>query len=206
MTDTAGEGPGTTPVQGRVTPVAAGATPTAADAGTGPVNVTALFAEAATKSGLMWVQPPGDRAWPFWHAWADDTVYVVSGPGEQTLPWLPPEVQLVLRSKDSGGRLLTVHASVREVGPQDEGWAAATEALRSGRLNATDDLVARWSRECTVRAITPFGAPLEAPGSYGAGSGAAPVPPSDATTTSWRPWHWRGRPRRRRGSHLPDGG
>ena len=54
-----------------------------------PVNVTALFAEAATKSGLMWVQPPGDRAWPFWHAWAGDTVYAVSGPGEQTLPWVP---------------------------------------------------------------------------------------------------------------------
>ncbi|MGO4340624.1 hypothetical protein [Pedococcus sp. 2YAF34] len=201
MTDTASEGPG-------AAPAVAGATP--ADASAGPaavtqLNVTALFAEAAAKSGLMWVQPPGDRAWPFWHAWADDTVYVVSGPGEQTLPWLPAEVVLVLRSKDNGGRLLTVNASVREVGPQDEQWAAATEALKAGRLNATDDVVERWSRECTVRAVTPFGAPLEAPGSYGAGSGAAPVPPSDATTSHWRPWHWRGRPRRRRGSHLPAG-
>ncbi|KRE54961.1 hypothetical protein [Phycicoccus sp. Soil748] len=201
MTDTASEGPG-------AAPAVAGATP--ADASAGPaavtqLNVTALFAEAAAKSGLMWVQPPGDRAWPFWHAWADDTVYVVSGPGEQTLPWLPAEVVLVLRSKHNGGRLLTVNASVREVGPQDEQWAAATEALKAGRLNATDDVVERWSRECTVRAVTPFGAPLEAPGSYGAGSGAAPVPPSDATTSHWRPWHWRGRPRRRRGSHLPAG-
>ncbi|OLP72504.1 hypothetical protein BJM39_00965, partial [Salmonella enterica subsp. enterica serovar Javiana] len=139
MTDTASEGPGAT-----------------------PVNVTALFAEAASKSGLMWVRPPGDRAWPCWHAWADDTVYVVSGPGEQTLPWLPGEVELVLRSKDTGGRLLTVHASVREVGPQDEQWTAATDALKAARLNATDDLVGRWARECTVRALTPFGAPVEA--------------------------------------------
>jgi hypothetical protein len=202
VTDTASEGPGTAPAEGAAAPVEAVA-PVGAVA---PVNVTALFAEAASKSGLMWVQPPGDRAWPFWHAWADDTVYVVSGPGEQSLPWLPPEVELVLRSKDTGGRLLTVRASVREVGPQDEQWAAATDALRARRLNATDDLVSRWSRECTVRAITPFGAPLEAPGSYGTASGAAPVPASDATTTHWRPWHWRGRPRRRRGSHLPDGG
>jgi len=199
VTDTAGERPATAPAEGPDAP-GGGA------AGAAPVNVTALFAEAAAKSGLMWVQPPGDRAWPCWHAWADDTVYVVSGPGEQTLPWLPAEVELVVRSKDTGGRLLRVHASVREIGPHDEGWASATEALKAGRLNATDDVVARWARECTVRALTPFGAPLEGPGSYGTGSGAAPVPPSDATTRHWRPWHWRGRPRRRRGSHLPDGG
>jgi hypothetical protein len=77
------------------------------------VNVTALFAEAAGKSGLLWIDVPGDRAWPAWHAWADDTVFVVSGPGEQTLPWLPDEVGLILRSKDTGGRLLSVHRHPR---------------------------------------------------------------------------------------------
>lgn len=196
MTDTAPEQPGTAPQA----PATSTTAPVAA-----PLNVTALFAEAATKSGLMWVQPPGDRAWPFWHAWADDTVYVVSGPGEQTLPWLPEDVRLLVRSKDTGGRLLTVSASVREVGAADEGWAAATDALKGTRLNATDDLLDRWARECTVRALSPYGAPLEAPGSYPSGSGAAPVPASEATTSHWRPWHWRGRPRRRRGSHLPAG-
>ena len=171
-----------------------------------PLNVTALFAEAATKSGLMWVQPPDDRAWPFWHAWADDTVYVVSGPGEQALPWLPAEVRLILRSKDTGGRLLTVHATVHEIGPTDEAWGPATEALKAVRLNAADDALDRWALECTVRAFRPFGTPVEAPGSYPTTSGAAPVPPSEATTATWRPWHWRGRPRRRRGNRLPDDG
>ena len=171
-----------------------------------PLNVTALFAEAATKSGLMWVQPPGDRAWPFWHAWADETVYAVSGPGEQALPWLPEEVLLILRSKDTGGRLLTVQATVQEIGPDDEGWGAATEALRAGRLNASVDAIERWARECTVRALRPFGTPVEGPGSYPTTSGAAPPPPSEATTATWRPWHWRGRPRRRRGNRLPDDG
>lgn len=169
-----------------------------------PLNVTALFAEAAAKSGLMWVQPPDDRAWPFWHAWADDTVYAVSGPGEQVLPWLPPEVRLVLRSKDTGGRLLTVQATVEEIRPDHALWETATTALRAGRLNATDDSVTRWAHECTVRALRPFGSPVEAPGSYATTSGSAPVPPSEATTTHWRPWHWRGRPRRRRGNRLPD--
>ena len=107
----------------------------------------------------MWVQPPGDRAWPFWHAWADETVYAVSGPGEQTLPWLPEEVLLILRSKDTGGRLLTVQATVHEIGPADEAWVPATDALRAGRLNASADAVERWARECTVRALRPFGTP-----------------------------------------------
>jgi hypothetical protein len=169
-----------------------------------PLNITALFAEAASKSGLLWVEVPGDRAWPFWHAWAQDTVYAVSGPGEQTLPWMPDEVLIVARSKDTGGRLLTVHANVRDIPPGDEEWGPATEALKAARLNATDDLLTRWASECTVRAFHPFGTPLEAPGSYSSTSGSRPVPPSEATTTGWRPWHWHGRPRRRRGNRLPD--
>ena len=87
-----------------------------------------------------------------------------------------------------------------------EFWETVTEALRAARLNATDDVVARWAVECTVRAFNPFGAPVEGPGSYSTGSGARPVPPSGATTAGWRPWHWRGRPRRRRGNRLPDEG
>ena len=169
-----------------------------------PLNITALFAEAASKSALMWVEIPGDRAWPFWHAWDGETVYAVSGPGEQTLPWVPEQVCLVTRSKDSGGRLLSVHATVRELRPEDPEWEAATQALKTERLNATDDQLTRWAQDCTVRAFKPFGAPVEAPGSYVSTSRSAPVPPSPATTSGWRPWHWRGRPRRRRGNRLPD--
>ena len=42
---------------------------------------------------------------------------VVSGPGEQYLPWLPDEVVVVFRSKDTGGRLLTLHATARALEP-----------------------------------------------------------------------------------------
>jgi len=182
----------------------AGGSPAAPVQGRTTVNATALFAEAAGKSGLLWIDVPDDRAWPAWHAWADDTVFIVSGPGEQQLPWLPDEVALILRSKDTGGRLMAVRASVRTLTPEDEQWEAATQALKASRLNAVDDQVERWAHSCTVRALRPFGAPLEAPGSYPDTSGAAPVPPSPATTTGWRPWHLGGRPLRRKGTRLPD--
>jgi len=72
-----------------------GATPDAASA---PVDVAKLTAEAANKSGLLWVRVPGGDAFPVWHAWHDPgerggaaSALVVSGPGEQYLPWLPDE-------------------------------------------------------------------------------------------------------------------
>lgn len=160
--------------------------------------MTALFAEAAKTSGMLWVEDGDGRAWPVWHAWTNETIYVVSGPGEQELPWLPGDVRLILRSKASGARLLVVHASVDEITPDDDRWDDAVEALRKARLNAVDDLAARWRSECSIRAFRPFGAPAEAPGSYTAESGAAPVVHTPATTGGWRPWHLGGRPTRRR--------
>lgn len=163
-----------------------------------PLNITALVNEAASKSGLIWIDVPGDRAWPAWHAWDGERLWVVAGPGEQTLPWMPDRVDVIFRSKDSGGRLLTVTAEVREVTVDGPDWATAVGALTGTRLNAVDDQVTRWSQHCVVRSLTPFGAPVETPGSYAAGSGAAPPVTSAATTSRWRPWHLGGRPQRRR--------
>ncbi len=162
------------------------------------LNATALFDAAATKSSVLWVEDGEGRAWPVWYAWAEDTVWVVSGAGEQTLPWLPERVRLVLRSKDSGGRLLTVRASVTEVTSEDPQWEQAVAALVPVRLNGRGDLATRWREQCTIRALRPFGAPEEAPGRYDDASGRAPVRPTPATTTTRRPWHLRGRPVRRR--------
>lgn len=164
-------------------------------------NVTALVGEAMTKSGVIWVEIPGDRAWPVWHAWVAPTAYVVNGPGEQHLPWLPEEVVVVLRSQDSGGRLLRVKARTRVLtatDPDSSGWVTAVTALQAGRLNAVDDVVERWRTQCAVTALTPFGNPVEGPGHYLDGSGAAAPAPSRATTARWRPWHLGGRPKRRR--------
>ena len=155
--------------------------------------VAALLGEAMTKSGLLWIDVAGDRAWPAWHVWDDGAAYVVSGPGEQPLPWLPEEVRVILRSKDTGGRLLTLRAHTHVLEPGTAEWDKAAELLRASRLNAVDDSLTRWAGACTVTALVPFDAPLEAPGAYAAGDARSAPARTAATTTSWRPWHWRGR-------------
>ena len=189
-----------------------GSDPPAAPAETpaAPVNVTRLIHEAATKSGLLWVRLPDGGTHPVWHVWHDDgddrgtgpAAYVVSGPGEQPLPWLPDEVELILRSKDTGGRLVTVHASALEVTPEDAGWDAAVDVLRPERLNAVGDTAERWRQSCTIHLLTPHGRLVEGPGSYGDGSGTAPVHPAASATSRWRPWHWGGRAGARRNTRA----
>jgi len=187
-----------------------GATATAAADTAGapavPVNVTRLTHEAASRSGLVWVRLPGGTTHPVWHVWHDDgdergtgpAAYVVSGPGEQALPWLPDEVELIFRSKDTGGRLITLHATSRELTPEDEGWDAAVEVLRPERLNAVGDTAARWRESCTIHVLTPHGRLTEGPGHYTDGSGATSVRPAAGATSRWRPWHWKGRAGARR--------
>ena len=162
-----------------------------------PLNVTALVTTLMEKSGVLWIDIPGDRAWPAWYAWGDGTAYVLTGPGEQRLPWLPPEVALALRSQDSGGRLVKVRASAEVLGPASPDYESALTALQAGRLNAAPDAITRWRETCSVIALSPFGAPLETPEDLGAFAGRAVPASTPATTANWRPTHWRGRGKRR---------
>jgi len=164
-------------------------------------DLSALLSEAGKKSGLLWIDVPGDRAWPAWHVWLDGTAYVVTGPDEQHLPWLPADLAVTFRSKSTGGRLVTVPARASIIKPDDEHWEVATTALKASRLNApAGDTIARWANEATIYALTPHGDPLQGPGSYSQESGAAPPARTRATTLTWRPWHFRGRPKWRRGT------
>jgi hypothetical protein len=173
-----------------------------ASTGTGEDPWRALLAEAATKSDLVWLRPAGEqRAWPAWHVWHEDAVHVVSGGPEQVLPRLDGPVELLLRSKDTWQRLLTVPAHAAALRPDDERWAAAAAALAASRLNAPvppAQLPDVWRDTATVTRIEAVGPPSEEPGRYSADSHAAPPPPTPATTSGWRPWHAGGRRRRRR--------
>ncbi|MDO5502436.1 MAG: hypothetical protein Q4G67_04590 [Actinomycetia bacterium] len=153
------------------------------------VNVTALLGEAAKKSDIMWIEVPEDRTFAVWFAWAQDRFYVVSGEGEQLLPPLPEMVRIILRSKDSGGRLITVNATAHLLSPQTPSWESAVQALSGERLNATDDQGARWAESGRIHALHPVGAPVAAPGTHARESGRASVIPAGATTLGWRPWH-----------------
>ena len=171
------------------------------DAGPGGSPHAALLAEAAAKSGLLWIRPAGqDRSWPAWHVWHEGAVVVVSGPGEQDLPDLSGPVELLLRSKDTGQRLLRVPAVATVLPEDDERWEPAAHALAASRLNSTTSparLPERWRGHNPITELRAAGDALEAPGHYDADSGAAPPAPTPATTSGWRPWHLRGRRGRR---------
>ena len=171
----------------------------------------ALVTEAVTKSDLLWVRPtpgPRQRAWPAWHVWHEGAAYVVSGPGEQQLPPLDGDVEVVLRSKETWARLLTVRGVATAVPPGDPAWAGAAGALKAKRLNAPepDSLLQRWAAANTITRLTLDGGRVEGPGSYADGSGATAPPPTDATTARWAPWHLRGRRNTRRAARKRQAG
>ncbi len=186
-------------------PPAASATP-ADEAATAGVNVTRLLNEAASKSKVMWVRLPDGGSHPVWYVWHDDedprgtgpSAYIVSGPGEQSLPYLPDQVELIFRSKDNGGRLIATHAAARELEAGTPAWDVAVGLLSAERLNATTDAATAWAQGCTIHVITPHGRPTESPGSYSADAHVERIESAPGTTVGWRPWHLRGRPILRR--------
>lgn len=142
----------------------------------------ALVEEATKKSGLVWVRGAGaDRA--LWHAWVDGAAHVLGdGPGEQPFPGLADgaSAEVTVRSKDKGGRLVAWTATVRELPPRGEEWAAAVAELKGKRLNAPDSeaMTERWARECRLLRLEPESVRAELP----SGSLAAVPAGSPATT------------------------
>jgi hypothetical protein len=151
-----------------------------------------LVEEACKKSGLIWIAVPGARDRAAWHVWHEQdghgAVYVVVGGGEQSLPGLADgiTVRVTVRSKDKGGRLVTWPGLVAQIAPGGGEWSSVVPALHAKRLNAHDGEAQpeRWAANSAVFRIRPQGDLIERPGHYATASGAAPVPPSPATTRS----------------------
>ena len=143
----------------------------------------ALVEEATKKSGLIWVKGPGLPARARWHAWHEGAACVVGdGPGEQPLPGLADggSAEVIVRSKDKGGRLVSWNAKVVELVSGSEAWEAAVAELKGKRLNAPDGeaMPERWGRECRVLRLEPTGTMGVLPD----GSLAEAPVPSPATT------------------------
>ena len=126
----------------------------------------ALIAEATKRAGLVWIKAPGTRpARPAWHVWHDGAAYLLTGPGEQPLPWLSAAgpVTVLVPSKESGGLLVTWDAAVSRVEPGSPAWEAVIGLLATGRLNAAREgggssPAARWAATCTVVRLQPAAA------------------------------------------------
>jgi len=145
----------------------------------------ALIAELARKTGVCWVRYDGGTH-AVWHVWHDDALCLVSGGEEQPLPGLDDDarVEVVLRSKDNGGRLVTWVGTASVVPPGSELWEPVTAALVPDRLNAPDLATAAegWARTSVVRRVVPTGELVESPGALSDEAHRATPLPTPATT------------------------
>lgn len=137
-----------------------------------PDLLPALVAESAKRSRVCWLsyRHPGgvvrDRL--VWHAWHDDALLVLSGAGGQTLEGLAgltgraeeDRVEVTMRSKESGARLVTWLAAAAVVPRADERWEECAGALLGVRLNLPDPAAARqqWRDHGTILRLAPVGA------------------------------------------------
>ena len=149
---------------------------------------TALITELARKTSVSWLRygPPSQPPRAVWHLWFDDSLYVLSGGVEQPLAGIEhvERVEVTMRSKDNGGRLLTWVALASDVGPGDELWEPVTAALAAGRLNVPDLAAAPagWAESSRVTRLLPTGEVVEHPQSLPDQAHLATPPGSPAAT------------------------
>ncbi len=166
-------------------------------------RIRALVEEACRKSAMVWLQPvDAARAIAAWHVWVDGAAYVVGGGLEQTLPEMPDgsRVDVTVRSKDKGGRLVTWTAVADRVAPGDPAYEAAVTELHAKRLNPPDGEAqpARWERESDVIRLQPTGELSASPSNMPSRSHAAEPARTPATTRGPLPFVLGRRARRRR--------
>lgn len=147
--------------------------------------IDALVAELGKKTSVCWLHYSGSTH-AVWHSWVDGALYVVSGGTEQPLPGIAEvdRVDVTMRSKENGGRLVTWVAEASAVLPEDELWGPVTTALVSARLNLPDlaAAAAGWAETSRVTRLVPTGEVREEPGSLSDDAHRAVPRPSPATT------------------------
>lgn len=166
-------------------------------------ELPALVEETCRKSSLIWLRTPeSTHPAAVWHVFTDDAIHLVGGGAEQPLPDLADgdPVEVTVRSKDTGGRLLRFTATATRLRPGSEEWDRVVPELHAKRLNPPDgeEQPARWARESTVLRLDPTAAFAEQPGHLSHRSHAAEPPGSPATTRGPLPFVLGRRARRRR--------
>ncbi|GAB6900939.1 hypothetical protein JCM9957A_40290 [Kineosporia succinea] len=159
----------------------------------------ALVAEACSRSDVVWVKPGGaERYQAVWHTWHDDAVAVVYGAGEQMLPVLSGEVEVMARSKDTGAAVIGFLAHVDTLTAHTPEWDAAATVLSTARLNAVDmdQQRERWASGAVISLLRPIAVTVAAEGRDDTPTGALPPLGGPGTTTGKKPFHLGGRLRR----------
>ncbi len=165
-------------------------------------STAALVAELGRKTSVCWLRYDGeDRARPAWHVWQDGGLLLVSGGEEQQLPGIAAadRVEVTMRSKEDGGRLVTWVGAAATLSPGSEEWSRAAAALAAARLSipSLTETPEGWRTTSTLTRIVPTGEVLEAPGSLSDSDHAAPPAPTPATTRGPLPRVLHRRQRRR---------
>lgn len=159
----------------------------------GAPHLPAFIAELANKSDVVWVAVPGRPGQPLWNVWHDDAITVVTGGIEQNDPGLTDggTVEVTLRSKENRARQAVVTATVEQLIPPSEAWAAAASALHPKRLNPPDGEAQpeRWATESSLWLLRPTADVAEQPGAMSDASHRAEVVETEATTLSRTPFH-----------------
>ncbi|MEV0733580.1 hypothetical protein [Polymorphospora sp. NPDC050346] len=157
----------------------------------GPAT-TPLVEEAVKKAAVAWVAVGDGPTRALWCLPVDGTLYVVSGPGEQSAPGLAEATTAAVTLRgDHGGQIVTWPAAVTRIAPDSDEWATVAPQVATKRLNAPGgaaDLVARWADECALNRLTPAGEPLAAGPTLPDDSLAAPPRPTPAVRQVRKPF------------------
>ena len=120
----------------------------------------ALVDEAIKKAAIAWVSVGDGPALGLWCMPFENSLVLVSGPGEQAAPGLAAATTATVRLRgDNGGLIVVADAAVARLIPGSEEWTTIAPQLANKRLNASgtaEQLVDRWvTTGCAIVRLTP---------------------------------------------------
>ncbi|WP_229067988.1 hypothetical protein [Actinoplanes sp. DH11] len=149
--------------------------------------------EAIKKAAIAWISVGDSPAYALWCMPAENSLLVVSGPGEQFAPGLAEAERATIRLRgDHGGLIVAADAHVTRLTPGSDEWAELAPQLAAKRLNATgtaEEVVARWAETgCAVVRLTPAAESAVGTPELPAESAAAPPRETPARVETRRPF------------------
>lgn len=149
--------------------------------------------EAIKKAAIAWISVGDGPAYALWCMPAENSIVVVSGPGEQFAPGLAEAERATVRLRgDHGGLIVVADAVVTRLAPGADEWNEIAPQLAAKRLNASgtaEELVARWVRDgCALVRLTPAVESAVGGAELPASSSAAPPRETPARVRTPRPF------------------